>query len=132
MRWLRSMASLGLLLVCVVALGACGGGGAASESQSEDSTAPQPGSATISALDVPASVACEGKTSTTVTVTYATEGAAKVTLLVDGRRLPEAKAVRATLDVPVHCDPLPHTFVLVAEDADGGQTADERVLTTEL
>ena len=102
------------------------------DDQTETTTQAKPGSARIVSFDVPQSAACGGATSTTVNVTYATEGAAKIALRVDGRPIPEATLPGATLPVQVRCDPLPHDVVIVLEDDAGGLTSDERLLTTEL
>jgi hypothetical protein len=81
-------------------------------------------------FEVPATADCAGATSTTVTVTYATEGAKKQELYVDGRITPGTDATSGSVVAPVHCDPLPHTFVLVAYDENGRRTAAEKKLTT--
>jgi hypothetical protein len=88
------------------------------------------GAAKIKRFDVPTSVDCGGKTSTTVTVSYAVSKATKQKLVVDGRALGGTGKSQASVDAPVHCDPLPHTFVLAAYDSAGKRTTEQKVLTT--
>jgi hypothetical protein len=65
-----------------------------------------------------------------VTVGYATSGASKQELYVDGRPVPGTDVATGSVTAPVHCDPLPHTFVMIAYDAAGRRTALEKKLTT--
>jgi hypothetical protein len=118
----------------VAALGACGGGGGDDNASGATSTTvantEKPGTAQVTSFVVPASVECTGKTSTTVDVQYATSGAKKQELYVDGRLVPGTDAASGTVSAPVHCDPLPHTFVMVAYDANGRRTPMEKKVTT--
>jgi hypothetical protein len=125
-----------LVLVAVtllIGVAACGGGSGTSASPTS-STAPSdaPGSATISAFDVPRNVTCGAQPSTTVTVKYATAGAARQEVIVDGRPVPGTDRARGQVDAPVHCDPLEHTVVLVAYDGEGRRTTDKRFLHTDM
>lgn len=116
-----------------VALGACSGddgGSAAGGTTTTVANNEKPGTAQVTSFEVPASVECSGKTSTTVDVTYATADAKKQELYVDGRIVPGTDAASGTVSAPVHCDPLPHTFVMVAYDADGRRTPVEKKVTT--
>jgi hypothetical protein len=122
------MIVLGAFAVIVAASGCAGSSGSASETPST-STTPGPGSAQITTFDVPASLQCGSNTSTTFTVTYATAGAAKQNLLVDGRPTPLTDASGA-VNVPVHCDNLPHTVVLYLTDSKGRATSQQKLLTT--
>jgi hypothetical protein len=127
-------ATLVLLALAVVGA-ACGDDESSTDSSSTTSTSAasaSTGTATIDAFDVPATTACAGATSVTVQASYATTGAVRWQLLVDGRELPGTDAPTATLDVPLHCDPLPHSFVLVAYDAAGAKTVKELNVGTEL
>src|SRR5262245_27304263 len=63
------------------------------------------GAAKIVHFDVPETVDCQGKTSTTVTVRYEVSKAKKQQLVVDGRRLGGTSKSAASVDAPVHCDP---------------------------
>jgi hypothetical protein len=108
----------------VVVTGAVLAGAAAGSSKSDG------GAARIKSFDVPKSVDCQGKTSTTVTVSYAVSKAKKQVLAVDGRQLGGTGKSKGSVDAPVHCDPLPHTFVLAAYDASGKRTTEQKVLTT--
>ena len=123
-------AVVGLLMLAA----GCGSGssGSTAGAQSGSTTPNIPGTAKITALTVPPTVACGGKTSTTVQVQYATTGAAKLVLLIDGRDLPPTTAAAATLTVPLHCDALPHTVVLVAYDAQGHRTVEQQMINTQL
>jgi hypothetical protein len=90
----------------------------------------RPGSAKITALDIPPSVECQGKTSTSVTIQWATSGAAKRELYIDGRPIADATGVSGTVDTPVHCDPLPHDVVVIAYDDAGRRTSQEKKFVT--
>ena len=130
--------SVRLLLIAAVGLGvlmsACGdsGGGSSSAAGTSTTASEAPGTAKITSFEVPASVDCGGKTSTMVTVTYATTGAKKQDLYVDGRPEPGTDAPSGSLQTTVHCDLLPHTFVLIAYDAAGRRTPVEKKMTTKL
>jgi hypothetical protein len=80
---------------------------------------------------VPKSVQCGTAPSTKVRVSYATSGAQRSQLVIDGRVEP-GDAVSATIDPLVHCDGLPHTVALVALDAAGHRTSQVEYLTTAL
>jgi hypothetical protein len=124
------IAALGALLL---ALSACGGGGSDSASGATSTTSAnteKPGTAQVTTFEVPQSVDCGGKTSTTVDVQYATSGAKKRELYVDGRIVPGTDAASGRVSAPVHCDLLPHTFVMVAYDANGRRTPVEKKVTT--
>jgi hypothetical protein len=128
-----------LTMLGVATLASCGGG----SSSASDTTKPTaatlvPGSAKIVTLDVPATASCAGKPNVTTQVAYATSGAKSVKLLVDGGAALGADGAPLTvaapsgqLDVAVHCDPLPHTFVLVAIDSSGHETTKQVRLTTQ-
>ena len=133
---MRHARLIALLLVGGSALGlaACSSGSSASSEKSTSATTipanPDPGKAAINAFDVPASVRCgQGTTSTSVSVTYATTGAKTSKLLVDGRPTALSSA-SGSVDAPVHCDSLPHTFVLFAYDAQGRYTSQQKLVTT--
>jgi len=132
----RPVVALLVAIVAAAALSGCGGGDSSSSASSTTSTkttttqADVPGTAKVTSFEVPATAACGGATSTTVTVSYATQDAAKQELYVDGRLSPGTDAASGSLAVPVHCDPLPHTFVMVAYDGNGRRTAVEKKLTT--
>jgi hypothetical protein len=133
-RWARRR-SVRLLLVCAalaVVAAACGGSGSAAQSPATSTTgAPKPGSAKIVSFDVPSSLTCaQSATSTTAHVTYSTSGGKKQELLVDGRALPLDSASGA-IDAPVHCDGLPHTFVLYVTDSNGRPTSLQKLLMTQ-
>jgi ABC-type glycerol-3-phosphate transport system substrate-binding protein len=117
----------------VLGLAACSGDDGRAASGAATTTAAnaeKPGTAQVSTFDVPTSAECGGKTSTTVDVTYATTGAKKQELYVDGRIVSGTDVASGTVTAPVHCDPLPHTFVMVAYDANGRRTPVEKKLTT--
>jgi hypothetical protein len=129
-----ALAAVAVALGCLVS--GCGGGsssGAVQDAVTSTTGADGPvGDAKIMTLDAPASVPCNGATSTTVTISYATADAASKQLLVDGLRIDGTDPASASLVVPVHCDQLPHTVVLVAKDAHGGRTVKQTLVTTEL
>jgi hypothetical protein len=111
----------------------CGSSGATTKAGKADVTAPRSGSATISTFDVPAgAVQCYGKTSVVVHVRYGTAHAAAVQLFVDGAPVPNLAAPSGDLDVPIHCDPLPHTFVMVAKDKEARPTTVRKIVITAL
>ena len=114
------------MVVATATLGAgCGG-------SSDSSGASGSGSATIDTWEVPTSIACGGQTSVTAQVRYVTSGASRRQLLVDGLKISGTDAASASLSVPVHCDALPHTFVLVVYDAQGHRAVSQKMLTTKL
>jgi hypothetical protein len=128
----RSLTVLAVLVGTTTLIAACSGSSASTNSTTSTSDAGSaPGTAQIAAFDVPASAQCGGKTSTMVPVHYAVTGSTKQLLRVDGRDVPGTEATSASLSVAVHCDPLPHTFVLVAYDAKGRRTALQKLLTTQ-
>ena len=127
-RWLTAAASL--VLVAAVLTGCGGDSSSSAQPKATTTTADVPGTAKVTAFDVPASVACTGATSTSVTVSYGTSGSSKQELYVDGAIVPGTDAASGTVSAPVHCDPLPHTFVMIAYDAAGHRTALEKKLTT--
>ncbi len=96
------------------------------------STTAPPGVAKITTFDVPATVQCGAGPSITFTVGYAVTGAKTVQLLVDGRDNPGLAATGGSVEVPVHCDAVAHTVVLMAVDANGGTTTQQKTLETEL
>lgn len=127
------------LVVAVAAVAALAIVGTACSDDSESgaatsttAAADKPGTATISKFEVPETVQCEANTpSTTFPVTYEVTGAKRQQLLVDGRVEPGTDAASGTLAaVPVHCDAVPHTVVIVAYDDAGHRTADKKVLKT--
>jgi hypothetical protein len=132
-KWRSLSAALAVALVIASALltGSCGGGGA-SASNTTASTTLKPGNAKIVSFDVPATADCHGSTSVPVHVQYATSGGKSTELDVDGRIVPGATAASGALDVPVHCDPLAHTFVLIVKDQNGHPTSLQKILTTNL
>lgn len=128
----RSVTALAALVGAATLAAACGGSSASTNGTTSTSDAGSaPGTAQIATFDVPASAQCGGKTSTTVPVHYAVTGSTKQLLRVDGRDVPGTDATTASLSVAVHCDPLPHTFVLIAYDAKGRRTALQKLLTTQ-
>ena len=109
--------------------------GATSDSSKTTTTAAaapeKAGTAKIATTDIPASVQCKGATSTQVPVGYTTEGAKKVQIYIDGALTPGDSPVNGSVTVAVHCDGLPHTFVVRALDADGNPTVVKSLVTTE-
>jgi hypothetical protein len=136
----RSLALAALAAVVAIGVSGCGSDDADASKEPPSSTSPSTtlgdtaaGTATIPVFEVPATAACAaGETSVTVKVQYQTAGAKRQRLLVDGADVPGLDEDQATLDVPVHCDTLPHTFVLVAYDANDQKTTQQKLLTTEL
>ena len=128
-----------LTILGIATLASCGGG----SSSASDTTKPTaatvaPGTAKIASFEVPATASCGGKPNVTTQVAYATSGAKSVKLLVDGGAALGADGTPLTVPAPtgqlvvaVHCDPLPHTFVLVAIDSSGHQTTKQVQLTTQ-
>jgi hypothetical protein len=137
-RAFRAMRWTSLAMIGVALLASCGGG----SSSASDTTKPTaatlaPGSAKVTSFDVGTNANCAGKPNVTTHVAYATSGAKSVKLLVDGGAALRADGTPLTIaatagqvDVAVHCDPLPHTFVLVAIDASGHQTTKQVQVTT--
>ena len=129
----RAVGTAAVVGLLVLAAGCSSGSSGSTAGVQSGSTTPNiPGTAKITALTVPATVACGGKTSTTVPVQYATTGAAKLVLLIDGRDLPPTTAASATVNVQLHCDALPHTVVLVAYDGQGHRTVEQQMVNTQL
>jgi hypothetical protein len=89
------------------------------------------GDAQVTKLEAPGSVDCAGATFTTISITYATSGAKSQQLVVDGLPVTGADVASGTFDVPVHCDPLPHTVVVEARDSTGRPTTKSTTVTTE-
>ncbi len=112
------------LVIGTLLMGAAAGCGSSSEASGTKS------SAKIELLEVPESASCGGSTSVTVAVRYATSGAARQRLLVDGRDEGLATGPDGNVSVPVHCDPLPHTVVLIAWDDEGRRTFLQKILQT--
>ena len=134
MRTRNGFAAVVLAVVGVLGITACSSGSSgssASKATATTSAAATSGAMKVVSFEVPATAACSGKTSTTVTVTYATSGAAKEQLSVDGRPV-ALNGPSGSVQAPVHCDALPHTFVLFAYDAAGHHVAAEKKLTTNL
>jgi hypothetical protein len=129
MRW-REYALAAVGAGALLLAGCSGGGNAGATNANATTTTIGHGTAKITSLEVPATAECNGKTSVTVHVTYSTEGAKSVELLVDGAAVPSATATSGALDVPIHCDPLPHTFVVVAKDASGKETSLQKLVMT--
>ena len=128
----RGIAAALVVFAGAAAIAGCGGDDSSKASTNPTTTSTGsdvPGTAKVTAFDVPATADCKGSTSTSVSVTYATEGAAKQELYVDGRVTPGTGAASGSVTTDVHCDPLPHTFVLVAYDANGRRTTAEKKLT---
>jgi hypothetical protein len=118
------------MVLVVAAMAACSGDSSSGAQKPATSTSEAAGDAKVTSFEVPASAECAGSTSTTVTVSYATSGASKQELYVDGRTVPGTDATSGSVTAPVHCDPLPHTFVMIAYDTAGRRTALEKKLTT--
>jgi hypothetical protein len=76
-------------------------------------------------------VACNGQTSTKVQLGYATTGAKKVEIYIDGGLTAGSNPASGTVTVDVHCDGLPHTFVVRALDAAGNPAVAQSLVTTE-
>ncbi len=127
----------GVTAVALVALllAGCGGGNDEAAVDPQDATGPTTtiasGAAQVTELEAPTSVDCAGATSTTVSITYATSGATSQQLVVDGLAIQGADVPSGTFDVPVHCDPLPHTVVVQAKDQTGRPTTKSTTVMTE-
>lgn len=130
----RALAVLLVVVAGAAAVAGCSSDNSSAKSSGATATTAKggdvPGTAKVTSFEVPATADCAGATSTSVTVTYTTEGAKKQELYVDGRITPGTDATSGSVVAPVHCDPLPHTFVLVAYDPNGRRTATEKKLTT--
>jgi hypothetical protein len=117
--WTVLVGSMALLAAC--------GGSDSSGSSNSSSTA----KATITSFTVPKTTACApGDTSTSVDVEYAVSGAVRQKLLVDGLAATGVDGSSGTVTVQVHCDPLPHTVVLVAYNSAGERTSKQELLDT--
>jgi hypothetical protein len=133
----RGVATLACALVVAASAAACSSDDSTGSKSSDNATTTTagnsaPGTATIPVFDVPTTTACGGETSTKVPVKYQTAGAARQQLLVDGLEIKGTGPSEATLEVEVHCDTTPHTFVLIAYDANDQKTSQQKILTTEL
>jgi hypothetical protein len=128
----RKLGSLVAGVALVFACAACGGGSSSTADVAPTTTGDVPGTATIRAFDVPRTVSCGATPSTTVQVQYATKGADRQEVIVDGRVVPGTETAKGSVAAPVHCDPLEHTVVLVAYDSNGRRTAETKFLHTEL
>lgn len=128
-RW--TMAGALVLVTASALFTGCSDGGSSGRAGAETTTQPAE-SATIDSFVVPASANCAAtETSVSVPVEYAATGAARLELRVDG--LPsEVTPPGGSVTVDVHCDPLPHQFVLLAYDEDDRRTTEQRALTTVL
>ncbi|HXY94501.1 MAG TPA: hypothetical protein VEP49_18630 [Acidimicrobiia bacterium] len=112
-------------------LAACSSGGSAStKSTPTASTVAKPGTAQITSFTVPTSVQCQGHTSTTVNIQWATTGANKRELYIDGRPIVEATSASGAVETPVHCDALPHDVVIIAYDDAGRKTTAQKMFDT--
>jgi hypothetical protein len=131
----RPLAGVLLAVLSAAALGvACsdsGGSGRDTAKTGVTTTAPGPSTAQVVLVQAPASVDCNGHTSTMIPVTYKTTGASKQVLLIDGRPVP-ISAPEATVQAQVHCDELPHTVAVVAYDAKGRRVGKDTMVTTNL
>jgi ABC-type glycerol-3-phosphate transport system substrate-binding protein len=117
-------------LALVAALTACSGGsGDSSASATPTTTTEAAGTARIDAFEAPDMVQCGTATSTNITVTYTTSGAAKQVLLVDGREVP-LDAPSGSAQAALHCDALPHTVVLYLTDSDGHHSSEKKIVMT--
>jgi hypothetical protein len=95
-------------------------------------TVPEQGTAKIVKFDVPASVQCGALNSTTVPVTWATEGAKSQQISVDGRPVDGTDSATGSVNADVHCDALEHTVVIIALDAKGRRSFGQSILKTVL
>jgi hypothetical protein len=127
----RGAVVIALVAASAIGLASCGGSGDDAAASKEPDPTVEPGSASIDSFVVPESVACNGATSANVSVQYGITGAESQRLLVDGRPsdLPTANG---TIDAEVHCDDLPHTFVLYALDDAGRPTTQQKLVKTVL
>jgi hypothetical protein len=118
---------LAVAAALVGAVAGCSGGGGSGSvgAGTAASSTAAAGALRIDMLDVPDSVPCNGTTSATVPVQYATSAATRVRLYVDGREIPHVK-IDDSVQVPVHCDPVPHTVVVIAYDAGKGKTSQQK------
>jgi hypothetical protein len=128
----RSAWCLAMIAALVVAFAAAGCGGGSSDDQASTTSSPAGhGEATITALNVPTSVPCRGKPSTTVAVSYATANATKVEMFVDGRPVDGVHSTSGNASPAVHCDGVPHDVVLRAVDKDGQPTILRKIVNTD-
>jgi hypothetical protein len=118
-------------LLAVVITSCSGGGGSDSGTTGATTTTIARGSAKISSFEVPAKVECGAAPNTSVHVSYATKGGKSYELLVDGRPVP-LQNPSGSLDTPVHCDPIAHTFVLYVLDAEKKPTTVTKYVETML
>jgi hypothetical protein len=130
-RAIQARAPLALLASAFLLLAACSSGTGSASTASTSTTGAQPGgTAKVLSIDVPATVSCNGATSTTVQVSYSVEGASRQELRVDGRPVPGTDQPTGTVTAPVHCDALPHTIVVIAYDAKGRFNSKQKLVTT--
>jgi hypothetical protein len=114
-----------------VACAAASCGGDSGDSGTAEKPASGASAAAITTFEVPPSVACpSGETSTTVSVQYTVSNSTRNRLIVDGLDAEGVDMPSGTVEVPVHCDPLPHTVVLVVYDEQGRKTSQEKTVTT--
>lgn len=126
----RGVAPWLLVLVLILGTVACSDGGKPAASRDPSgATGSAPGSAEIASFTVPASVSCGGRTFTSVPVEFQTTLARHVVLYVDGRKM-ALDSISGSLMADVKCDPIPHTFVLVAYDASGRKSVERTLLET--
>jgi len=121
-----------LTAMLAIAVASCSSGGSSDASADGATTTTVPrGSAKITSFEVPANVQCGAEPSTTVHVSYATSGGASYQLLVDGRPI-NLDGASGSLNAPVHCDPIAHTFVLYVLDASKKPTSETKYVETAL
>jgi len=134
--WLCAVAGAGAL---VLVLAGCGGSDIGAEGKTPGTQATMPttpvsggsGRARITTFEAPASVACgAAETSTSFSVKYATRDAARAEVRVDGRPLELDDPAKGSIDVQVHCDPLPHDVVLFAYDAANQKVFEQKLVET--
>jgi ABC-type glycerol-3-phosphate transport system substrate-binding protein len=130
----RTRAVWSACALALVALGAaaCSSDDSSAAGNQTTTTTAEPGTARIDQFVVPESVDCNGKTSTKVSVQWSVSGAESQVLLVDGREVSGLDASSGTVEADVHCDPLPHTFVLHVLDDAGHPTTKQVLVTTNL
>jgi hypothetical protein len=112
----------------VVLIAACGGDRSDSGAGGGATSGSGGSSARVVRLGVPKTTTCDSVTFTTVSVRYATRGAARAELRVNGRPYPLDDPSEGSVRVDVRCDPLPHDFVLFAFDEDGEYTSIKKLL----
>lgn len=105
----------GVSAVLLILLTGCGATSTPGDRATSTTTVDAP-RARVTTLDVPAATACNGATSVLIPVRYSVEDAVRQELFVDGRPEPLASDT-GTVSVAVRCDPLPHSIVVIAYDA---------------